>query len=264
MVSVDPSKLAGGLHSASVTVTASGVTNSPLVVPVTLNVTFTGAEFTSASVVNAACFQGGSIAPGSLMTLFGTDFTYGQPSSTRPKLQTSLDGASMTIGGISAPLLFVSPGQINAQVPFGVHVGQQPLVLTVDGVSRTVQVTIAPATPGIFGAIENQDSSLNSSGNPALAGSALQVFFTGQGLVTPPVATGAAAPLTPLSLTNATTTATIGDRPAQVIFSGLAPGMVGIGQANVLVPNLATNNYPLLLKVNGVSSNSVTVFVKTP
>jgi uncharacterized protein (TIGR03437 family) len=90
------------------------------------------------------------------------------------------------------------------------------------------------------------------------------VFFTGQGLVTPPVATGAAAPLTTLSNTNAATTATIGTAPAQVIFSGLAPGMIGIGQANVLVPSLPTNDYSLVLKVNGVPSNSATVFVKTP
>ncbi len=263
MVSVDPSKLAGGQHSGSVTVTASGVTNSPLVIPITLNVRFSGAQFTSANVVNAASFEAESISPGSLITIFGTDFTNGAQSATRPLFQP-VDGASMTIGGVPAPLLFVSSQQVNAQVPFEVPMGPQALILTVDGASTKVQVNVAPASPGIFGAIQNQDSSVNTPQNPAVVGSALQVFFTGQGLVTPAVPTGAAAPLTTLSNTNAMTTATIGTAPAQVVFSGLAPGMIGIGQVNVLVPNLASNDYTLLLKVNGTPSNGVTVSVKTP
>jgi uncharacterized protein (TIGR03437 family) len=127
-----------------------------------------------------------------------------------------------------------------------------------------VQVDVAAASPGLFGAIQNQDFSINTAQNPAVVGSALLVFFTGQGLVTPAVPTGSAASMTSLSNTNAVTTATIGTAPAQVIFSGLAPGMIGIGQANVLVPNLATNDYTLVLKVNGTPSNGVTVSVKTP
>jgi uncharacterized protein (TIGR03437 family) len=67
-----------------------------------------------------------------------------------------------------------------------------------------------------------------------------------------------------LSTTNATTTATIGTQPATVVFSGLAPGFVGLGQANIQVPALATNDYPLVLTVNGVASNSGIVAVKMP
>jgi uncharacterized protein (TIGR03437 family) len=70
--------------------------------------------------------------------------------------------------------------------------------------------------------------------------------------------------VTTLSYTSATTTATAGTEAATVIFSGLAPGLIGVGQANVQVPSLPTNDYPLVLTVNGVSSNSVTIAVKTP
>ena len=268
-VSVNPANLAAGTYSANVTLTASGVTNSPLVVPVTLTVTSTGPQFTSAAVVNAASLLAGPIAPGSLFTIFGTNLANTQLLAPGPGLQTSLGGASLSLGGISAPLQFISPGQINAQAPFETPLGQQALVLTVNGISTTAQVTVAVAAPGIFqvsgrGAILNQDSSLNGTGNPALAGSVVQVFFTGQGLVSPSGTTGAPASSTTLSLTNATTTATIGTQPANVIFSGLAPGLVGLGQANVLVPGLPTNDYPLVLTVNGVSSNSGLVAVKTP
>jgi uncharacterized protein (TIGR03437 family) len=262
-VSVDPSGLAVGAYSATITLTASGITNSPLTIPVKLNVFSTGPLFTSAGLVNAASFLAGPMAPGSLFSLFGTGLADGQPSE-RPDFQAP----SMTIAGIPVPLQFVSPLQINAQVPFEVAPGQQPLTLTVKGISTTAQLTIVPAAPAIFlingrGAILNQDFSLNTAANPAASGSTVQVFFTGQGLVTPPVATGAPAPAT-VSLTNAITTATIGNLPAAVVFSGLAPGMIGLGQANVEVPSLPADDYPLVLTVNGIASNSVIVAVKAP
>ena len=264
-VSVDPSNLSVGLHSASLTISATGVTNSPLVVPVTLNVTAIEPAFSS--VVNGASFLTGAIAPGSLFTIFGTNLAQSQSLAPGPGLPQTLSGVSITIGGIPGAVQFVSQSQINAQAPTNVAVGQQSLVLTVNGTPATVPVTIAAAAPGIFqvngrGAILNQDSSLNTAQNPALAGTVIQVFFTGQGSVTSAVDTGAAAPST-LSTTNATTTATIGTSPATVVFSGLAPGMVGLGQANVTVPALSTNDYPLVLTVNGVASNSGTVAVES-
>jgi uncharacterized protein (TIGR03437 family) len=259
-VSVDPSGLAVGAYSATITVTAGGITNSPVSIPVKLNVFATGPLFTSTGVVNAASFLGGAMAPGSLFTLFGTGL-----AASQPDFKASADTALMTIAGIPVPLQFVSPVQINGQVPFEVAPGQQPLTLTVKGLSTTAQLTIVPAAPAIFlidgrGAILNQDFSLNAAANPAEPGSIVQVFFTGQGLVTPPVATGAPAPAT-LSTTNAPTMATIGNLPATVIFSGLAPGMIGVGQANVKVPSLPANNYPLVLTVNGIASNSVIMAV---
>ncbi len=268
-VSVDPSTLGLGAHSGSVTVTASGVTNSPLVVPITLNITSTGPQFTSASVVNAASFQAGAIAPGSLFTVFGANLASSQISASGPALQTSLDGVSMTLAGMSVPLQFVSPGQVNAQIPFEVAPGQRALIVTSNGMSTELQVTIVPAAPGIFlvngsGAILNQDSSLNSAKNPALSGTTVQVFFTGQGQVSQPAVTGDPASLTTLAYTSAITTATVGTEAANVIFSGLAPGLIGVGQANVQVPSLPTNAYPLVLTVNGVSSNGATIAVQAP
>jgi adhesin/invasin len=268
-VTVDPSKFAAGTFNASVVVTAGGVTNSPLTVPVTLNVTGGGPQFNSSNVVNAASFQPGPMAPGSLFTIFGSGLASASSTAhAAPGLPTSMGGVSMTIGGIPVPLEFVSSGQINAQVPFEVGMGTQTLVLTSNGISTTVQVTTAPVGPGTFvvngrGAILNQDYSLNGSGNGALTGSTVQVYFTGQGRVSPPVPSGMPASLTQLSLATATVTATIGSQPAPVTFSGLAPGFIGLGQANVQIPSLPSGDYPLVLTVNGVASNPVTVAVRT-
>ncbi|MDP8979995.1 MAG: hypothetical protein M3O35_05320 [Acidobacteriota bacterium] len=268
-VSVDPSNLGVGSYPASVVISGNGVSNSPLVVPITLIVSATGPQFTAAGVVNAASFLAEPLAPGSLFTIFGVNLANNTLLAPGPGLPTSLGGVSMTIGGIPVPLQFISPGQVNAQVPFELGLGQQQLVYTNNGVTITITVTIVPAEPGVFivngrGAILNQNNTLNTPLNPAVVGSAVQVFFTGQGLVTPPLATGAPASLTTLMFTNATTTATIGGAPATVIFSGLAPGFVGLGQANVLVPSLATDDYTLILRVNGQDSNGVKVAVKAP
>jgi uncharacterized protein (TIGR03437 family) len=257
-VAVNPSNLLAGTYSVNVTVTAAGVTNSPLVVPVTLTVISNGPQFVSGAIVNSASFQATSIAPGSLFTVFGASLA----GSNSP------NGVSMTLGGLAVPLQYISPTQINAQAPFEIALGPQSLVLTVNNVSSTALVTIVPASPGIFqvngrGAILNQNFSLNAPGNPALVGSTVQVYFTGQGLVTPAGVTGSPASAT-LARTNAITTATIGTQPATVTFSGLAPGFIGLAQANVIVPNLATNDYPLVLTVNGVASNAGTVAVKSP
>lgn len=266
-VTVDPSKLGPGTYPSSVVINGDGVSNSPLVVPVTLNVTPAPPLFTAAGVVNAASDVAGPLAPGSLFTIFGTNLA--NVTTMAGPLPPSLDNVSMTIGGFTAPVQFISPTQVNAQVPFEVGLGQQPLVYSKGALQLTIQVTIVPAQPGIFlvngrGAILNQDNSLNTAANPALGQSVVQVFFTGQGLVTPPVATGQPASLTTLMFTNATTTATIGGSPATVLFSGLAPGFVGLGQANVQVPSLATNDYTLVLTVNGQPSNGATMAVKTP
>jgi adhesin/invasin len=122
--------------------------------------------------------------------------------------------------------------------------------------------------PGIFtdaagrrAAALNQDGTLNSPANPAAAGSYISVYLTGQGLLDLPVPTGAAAPLGQFSNTVALTTATIGAVSAPVSFSGLAPGWVGLGQVNLLVPTLSPGDQSVIVTIGGVASNSAVVSV---
>jgi uncharacterized protein (TIGR03437 family) len=89
------------------------------------------------------------------------------------------------------------------------------------------------------------------------------VYLTGQGAVDPPVNDGAAAPALPLSKVIAATTATIDGQPADVLFSGLAPGLVGAGQVNVGVPStLPAGEHELVISIGGVNSNQTEISTK--
>jgi len=87
--------------------------------------------------------------------------------------------------------------------------------------------------------------------------------MTGQGPVSPSVATGAAAPSSPLSNATAPASATIGGQNAPIKFLGLAPGWVGLLQANIQVPNLSFGDYPLIVTIGGVASTSALVTVSS-
>jgi uncharacterized protein (TIGR03437 family) len=102
---------------------------------------------------------------------------------------------------------------------------------------------------------------LNGPGNPAPVGSYVSVYLTGQGLVDQPVATGTAAPIRTVSNTLAQTTATIGGILATVSFSGLAPGFVGLGQVNLLVPNLPAGDQQVIVTIGGVASNPAAITI---
>jgi uncharacterized protein (TIGR03437 family) len=219
--------------------------------------------------VNAASFTA-AVAPGSLFSIFGSDLATGTGSATALPLENSMSGASVTIGGKPAPLVFVSPGQINAQVPYEVAEGSNvPVVVTVNGVaSLAVNVTVVPAAPGIFqfgnkrAVVQNDDYTVNNAGNGASPGSYVIAYLTGAGRVDNPVATGTAAAADPLSRPKAVVTAAINDSPAEIAFAGMSPGFVGLLQVNLKVPNVAAGNYPLVVTINGEKSNAAMVTVK--
>jgi uncharacterized protein (TIGR03437 family) len=83
-------------------------------------------------------------------------------------------------------------------------------------------------------------------------------YVTGLGAVSPAVATGAAAGIETLSYSVATVTATIGGATADVQFAGLAPGFIGLGQVNVLIPEGVTE-LTLVLEANGQKSKPVAI-----
>ncbi|HTW67200.1 MAG TPA: IPT/TIG domain-containing protein [Bryobacteraceae bacterium] len=96
-----------------------------------------------AAVVTAAGFQPGPLTPGSLISIFGSNLaphTALAPGSTWPEL---LDGVSVFINGTAAPLGYVNPAQINAQLPIGTSPGQATLTVVSGGrVLPPVEVTV--------------------------------------------------------------------------------------------------------------------------
>jgi uncharacterized protein (TIGR03437 family) len=227
-------------------------------------------SITQGSIVNAASFTPNApVSPGSLATVFGSDFvgTAASGGASLP-LPTSMGGVSVTVNGKQAPILYVNATQINFQIPWETAAGTASVVVNSSGLqSSAVNVSVTPAAPGVFfqgshAIVQNKDFSLNSSANPAKMGDYIIAYLTGAGPVNPPVADGAAAGSNPPSASSGVT-ATIGSQPATVTFAGLAPNFVGLWQANITVPSGITQagDYPLVLSAGGQSSNSANVSV---
>ena len=224
---------------------------------------------TSGGVVNAFSSLP-SIAPGTLISIYGTNLAAADGRSTATPLPTSLNGTSVSINGIPASLLFVSATQINAQAPFETPLGTAALVVQNGALkSASVKVDVRAAAPGILAlpggshalAVNYPGGALNASQNPVHPGEYAVVYLTGQGLVDRPVASGAEAPASPLSLPLAAVRAKLGGIPAEVAFAGLAPGFVGLLQVNLLVPDIPGGEQALEVTVGGAAANPTVLSV---
>jgi uncharacterized protein (TIGR03437 family) len=230
-------------------------------------------------IVNAASYAGSApVAPGSLISLFGTKMGVTASAGTVP-LPTSLGGSSIAIAGQLVPLTFMSDGQVNAMVPYGVSVNTNMQAIVTRGASYSApqSVTVADAAPGVFtkdgsgqgqGLVFVADASgsqtLADASHPAKAGDAIVIYCTGLGQVNPPVTTGTAAPLAPLSNAVNAATVTVGGQNAPVFFGGLTPQFVGLYQVNAIMPSGVTpgSQVPVVVTAAGQSSKPVTIAVK--
>jgi len=255
-----------GTYSGNVQIGGAGVASS-LVIPVTLTVVAPNQFAHIASVVNSASFLGGPLAGGTLFTVFGGSMSGATTTASSVPLPPALGDVTLLVNGIPAPLLYESPSQINAQMPYEVTLGDAELTLEINGEKvATAPLQIAPVSPGLFrqqgtfhAAALNEDYSVNSASNPARPGHAIMVYLTGQGALDHSIADGAPAGASPLSLTQAPTSAAIAGESATVLFSGMAPGLVGVAQVNILLPSfpptLPQGDYPLNLTVGGAPAN---------
>ena len=221
------------------------------------------------------------LAPGGLFSIFGSGLVLSPAEASSIPLPLSLGNVSVTIANIPAPLLFVSMQQINLQVPWNIPSGTVDVVVTVNGIaSGSYSATSGALSPGIFSTQygTGQAFAINSDGSlaglagsvpgfiahPAHPGDIILVLATGLGAVTPSIATGAAAS-DGLRNTVATPTVLIGNKDAQLPFSGLSPQFVGVNQLNVVVPDLPTGVYALQLSEGGATTtNQVTVAIENP
>jgi uncharacterized protein (TIGR03437 family) len=226
------------------------------------------------TAVNAATFLTGPVAPGEIVTVYGTGMgpatlATAPLDASGPPLATTLSGAQITFDGVAAPLLYVSATQSSAIVPFAVA-GKASTRIDVTYQSKSAgsaTLSVAAASPGLFtmassgtgqGAILNQDWSVNSAARPAARGDILMLFGTGGGVTAPASADGEFSTGTPANLA-VPPTVTIGGVNANVWYAGAAPGMVaGVFQINVEVPGAAPTGggIPIVVTSGGVSSPS--------
>jgi uncharacterized protein (TIGR03437 family) len=227
------------------------------------------------SVANAASFTQ-SFAPGGILSIFGTQLAAATAGAVGLPLPTMLAGMTVTFNGYPAALYYVSPTQLNVQIPYEVAPGSANLRVNNNGESAFDMIAVGAAGPAIFttnaggtgqGSILDLSNQLVDASNPATPGTTyLQIYCIGLGAVSNQPADGGAAPSNPLASTSAEAQVTIGDVPATAIFTGLAPGYEGLYQVDVQVPATVTPNatVPLTLSIGGVTSNTVTIAVGQP
>ena len=223
---------------------------------------------TAGGVGNAASFAP-RLSPGALASVFGSGFgsVTAQPNAPLP---SSVSGVSVNVNGTPSPIYYLSPTQINFQVPWEAATGTANVTVSVNGgASNSVSVPVGAAAPGLFylpgGAaiVQNSDYSLNDPSNPAARGSTIIAYLTGSGPVSPAQSDGVPASATALVSMTSTYSAKIGSATAQVTFAGMAPTFIGLVQMNIAVPSTLTPGvYPLSITVGSETANSATIAVK--
>jgi len=196
---------------------------------------------------------GPALAGGSIASVFGSNLAASTETARTLPLPVQLAGTSVSVNGVDAPLFFVSPSQINFQVPTSTASNTGIVVTNAAGQSDPYQLGLGGtiSAPGIFtvnssgcgqGAVlnvaANGSLSLNSPTNSASPGDFISIYGTGNGYVYPAVPDGAAAPSSPLaqSETGSSRLFDFSAAGAGAYWEGRAPGLVGVDQFNFTVP----------------------------
>ncbi len=207
---------------------------------------------------------GGALAPGTIVAIYGQNLAATAAQPTTIPLPATFNGTSAIIGGMEAPLYYVSPTQVNAQIPFELQPGSQyDVIVSANGALTNSQpIQLSAATPGLAAfsdgtlIAQHSDGSLVSRSSPAMAGEYLVAYLAGLGDTNVPVASGAASPSSPLAQPSATPALTIDKTQYPILFAGLTPGLVGLYQMNFQVPaGLPAGNITIVVSQNGQPSN---------
>jgi len=238
-------------------------------------------------VVNAASFAGAgqpgwAITGGGIASVFGQNLASATRAADTLPLPRILEGTSVTVGGLPAPLFYVSPTQINFQVPSvltgpgALYPRLVPVVATTAaGVSDPVLIQVVLDASGIFtqgaqgcgqGAIQN---GADGSRTPNTPGSFVSVYSTGLGPVYFAPPDGQPASADPLAFSTSGKVVRLGPegfaRQAPIVtYSGRTPGLVGVDQVDVQIPDTAPEGcaVPLRLWTGTQASQPVKISIR--
>ena len=237
------------------------------------------------AVTNSASFAQGAIAPGEILAIFGlglgpTPLTVFDPDS--PPIPAALPATApstvVTINGTASPILYTSASQVGVITPYSLSGTSAQVVVSYNGIdSQAFTVAIAPVDPGLYslassgqgqGAILNWvagNYTINSSSNPAAAGSIVILYLTGAGATTSAV-DNLLIPASPAVTPVLAPQVTIGGQTATVLGAQAPVGSVpGLIQLNVTVPAGVTAGaaQPVVVSIGGVQSQAgLTIAVK--
>ena len=218
---------------------------------------------TLGSAVGIVPFQ--PLAPGSLITINGTNLADSERDAPSDAYPTRLGGTSVRIAYRPIPLRSVTPGRITAVVPYGLapNTQHQIIVQRGDTISDAVLVDVAAAQPNIFLNSDTGAALILPTG-PLTAGDRITIFCAGLGATDPRPGDGQPSPSDPLAVAQAPVTVTIGGQIAEILYAGLAPGLIGVYQVDAVTPSGVEpgDSVPLTLTVADQTSPAVSLAVR--
>jgi uncharacterized protein (TIGR03437 family) len=203
------------------------------------------------SSVLSAADSSTNIAPGGLISVYGSQLSPVNMATSEIPLPTALANSCLTVNGLPVPMLFVSPNQVNAQMPFEA-VGDVTLMLrTPGGTSNNLNIQVLPGAPTVFMSgtagpetnlptiIRSDDGQLVTDSNPIHrnGNEYIVIYLTGLGQTNPAVADGMPAPSAPLAVALNEPAVSLGGIQIPISYYGLTPGEVGVYQINAKIPS---------------------------
>jgi uncharacterized protein (TIGR03437 family) len=225
------------------------------------------------TVVSAADGSG-NVASGGLVTVWGSQLSPVNIATSQLPVPTALGESCLTVNGAPVPMLFASPNQINAQLPFEVEGATTMVLHTPGGTSNNLDFTVDSAAPSVFrsgvagpqtripAVFRSKNNQLVTPADPIHRGDRIVIYATGLGRTLPAIATGFAASSKPLPVAIEQPVVSLGGLSLPLYFAGLAAGEVGVYQINALVPGWAPTGMQVPLTITqGSVSTTLTVRV---
>jgi uncharacterized protein (TIGR03437 family) len=223
--------------------------------------------------ISAAHYLDRDLSPGLVATMapLGIRFTEQTLTFSTVPVPKELDDVEVLVNGVAAPLYYLSPTIINFYVPMSTPTSGTIDVLvqkkSTGQILASSTLPAAVATPGFFTTTQNgrgqiaalnEDNTINSAANPVGRGRVIQLYATGQGFLPDAPPDGVPAPSDRLISTPSRPRVIINTADAEVQFSGLAPGFVGVWQLNVRVPESVPPGNSIVVAIlhQGIPSNS--------
>jgi uncharacterized protein (TIGR03437 family) len=213
-------------------------------------------------IVNAASGNQ-AFSPGTIISIYGSLLAGSTQSATTVPLPTSLGGVSVSIAGIAAPIYFVSPGQVNVQIPYTVSAdpGVETVSVTYNGQTLSAETPLDIASPGLF---VNYTTGTPVGVSTAARGQTIAIYITGAGPVSPTVVSGS----TPSGTTTPTPTnavaVTVGGVAASTNYAyiGVPVWAIGLVQINFTIPATAPlGSQPVLVTIDGTTTQPANILI---
>ncbi|HEX4276799.1 MAG TPA: protease pro-enzyme activation domain-containing protein [Bryobacteraceae bacterium] len=268
-LAVTGSQLPSGLSI----VTASyngGASSTAVTSSVTMNVRTAGSSSNGTpsivGLADSASYQQ-RYSPGMALAVFGSQLAPSDATASSVPLPLSMAGVAATINDEAVPLYYVSPTQLNIQIPYETPVGSTAtLKINNNGVVTSQTFTVSAASPGVYADPADQNRTIVPNGS-ATANEVTTLYLTGIGAVAPAIATGAAPALTvPINLlpspVNTPVIVTVGGKPATLTFVGIPYTLAGVAQINFQIPSgLAPGPQPVVVTVGNAVSTAASITI---